>query len=167
MPEKVKFDIDGSDAVSKVLKDLLNQFPGLPAGDKVVEFSVLKDNAGIGFFPTSGAVLQKNTEDVTGHVTQVCLYPCSVVYRAAPRSETQRMRIKEFLDALGRWLERQPVTLGGKTYQLSAYPALTSGSRIIKTISRTSPAYLHSSYQDGVEDWLITLRLDYTNEFDI
>ena len=167
MPEKVKFDIDGSDAVSKVLKDLLNQFPGLSAGDKVVEFSVLKDNAGIGFFPTSGAVLQKNTEDVTGHVTQVCLYPFSVVYRAAPRSETQRMRIKEVLDTLGRWLERQPVTLGGKTYQLSTYPALTSGNRIIKTINRTSPAYLHSPYQDGVEDWLITLRLDYTNEFDI
>ena len=164
MPSKTVIDIDGSEAVSKVLLDLLNQFPGL--ADKAVLFSTLSDASGIGFFPTSGAALQSNKEDVTGHVLQVCQYPFSVIYRAAPKSETQRIRIKEFLDALGKWLERQPVTLNGHAHQISAYPTLASGNRVIKSISRTSPAYLNSAYQDGIEDWMITLRLDYTNEFD-
>ena len=54
--------------------------------------------AGIGFFPTSGAAYLRDTESISGHVTQACLYPFSVIYRAAPKSEKQRMRIKEFLD---------------------------------------------------------------------
>ena len=108
MPSKTVIDIDGSEAVSKILLDLLNKFPGLTTGNKSILFSTLSDASGIGFFPISGAALQNSTEDVTGHVTQVCQYPFNVVYRAAPKSETQRIRIKEFLDALGKWLERQP-----------------------------------------------------------
>lgn len=77
------------------------------------------------------------------------------------------MKIPEKIKIGGKWLERQPVTLNGKSHQLSAYPALLAGNRVIKKISRTSPAYLNSAYQDGVEDWLIALRLDYNNEFDI
>ena len=145
MPSKTIIDIDGSEAVSKILLDLLNKFPGLTTSKSIL-FSTLSDASGIGFFPISGAALQSSTEDVTGHVTQVCQYPFNVVYRAAPKSETQRIRIKEYLDA---------------------YPALLAGNRVIKKISRTSPAYLNSAYQDGVEDWLIALRLDYNNEFDI
>lgn len=165
MPSKTVIDIDGSEAVSKVLLNLLNRFPGLASGKSVL-FSTLADSSGIGFFPVSGAALQSNKEDVTGHVKQVCQYPFNIVYRAAPKSETQRIRIKEYLDALGKWLEKQPVTLSGKTYQLDAYPAISAGNRSIKKISRTSPAYLSAAYQDGVEDWLIALRLDYNNEFD-
>lgn len=95
MPSKTVIDIDGSEAVSKILLDLLNQFPGLTTGGKSILFSTLSDASGIGFFPISGAALQNSTEDVTGHVTQVCQYPFNVVYRAAPKSETQRIRIKE------------------------------------------------------------------------
>lgn len=165
MPAKAVIDIDGSEAVSTVLLSLLNAFPGLSDKQRIL-FATLSETSGIGFFPTSGAALQSNTEDVTGHVKQVCLYPFSVVYRAAPKSEAQRMRIKEYLDTLGKWLERQPVTINGTEYRLENYPALVSGNRIIKSISRSSPAYINAAYQDGIEDWIITARLNYENEFD-
>lgn len=165
MPAKATIDIDGSEAVSKVLLELLNTFPGLSEKQRIL-FSTLSESSGIGFFPTTGAALQSDKEDVTGHVTQVCLYPFSMVYRAAPKSEAQRMRIKEYLDTLGKWLEQQPVLLNGKEYRLEAYPALASGNRIIKTITRTSPAYINAAYQDGIEDWIIAARLSYENEFD-
>ena len=158
-------DIDGSDAVSSVLKSLLNEFPGL--GEKQsVTFATLSESSGIGFFPTSGAVFLKNIESITGHVMQVCVYPFLVIYRSAPKTETQRLRIKEFLDALGKWLERQPVTINDTEYRLGGYPALESGNRVIKNISRTSPAYISSAYQDGIEDWTLSVRLQYENEFD-
>jgi len=164
MPAKTVIDVEGSEAVSSVLLTLLNSFPGLSARQSVL-FSTLSETSGIGFFPTTGAALLSDVEDITGHVKQVCLYPFSVVYRAAPKTEAQRLRIKEFLDALGKWLERQPVILNGTEYQLAEYPALSSGNRIIKSIGRTSPAYLNNAYQDNVEDWLIALRLTYENEF--
>lgn len=165
MPAKATIDIDGSEAVSKVLLELLNTFPGRSEKQRIL-FSTLSESSGIGFFPTTGAALQSDKEDVAGHVTQVCLYPFSVVYRAAPKSETQRMRIKEYLDTLGKWLERQPVTLDGKEYRLEAYPALALGNRVIQSIRRTSPAYPNAAYQDGVEDWIIAAQLNYKNEFD-
>lgn len=157
-------DIDGSEAVSKVLLSLLNEFPGLDG--KSILFSTLSETSGIGFFPTSGAALLSNTEDITGHVKQVCLYPFNVVYRAAPKSEAHRLKIKEFLDGLGRWLEQQPISIGGVEYRLTEYPALSSGNRVVKSISRTNPGHLNAAYQDGIEDWLISATLRYENEFD-
>lgn len=148
MPSKTVIDIDGSEAVSKILLDLLNKFPGLTTGNKSILFSTLSDASGIGFFPISGAALQSSTEDVTGHVTQVCQYPFNVVYRAAPKTETQRIRIKEFLDALGKWLERQPVTLNGKSHQLSAYPALLAGKANTSTVWNGVKATLSSTWSN-------------------
>jgi len=165
MPARTVIDIDGSEAVSNVLLTLLNTFPGLSDRQHIL-FATLSETSGMGFFPTTGAALLSDTEDVTGHVKQVCLYPFSVVYRAAPKSEAQRMRIKEYLDTLGKWLEQQPVTINGSEYRLEAYPALASGNRIIKSIARSSPAYINAAYQDGIEDWIIAARLSYENEFD-
>lgn len=165
MPAKVVIDIDGADAMSSVLLGLLNQFPGLIDGNKIVVFTMMTETSGIGFYPVSGPAVQNDNEDVTGHVKQVCVYPFSVVYRSAPKSEKQRIRIKEFLDALGRWLERQPVMISDVEQQLTSYPTLTTGRRI-KSISRTSPAYLNAAYQDGIEDWIIGAQMIYENEFD-
>lgn len=165
MPAKTVIDVDGSEAVSSALLSLLNQFPGLKSTE-AVKFSTLSETSGIGFFPTSGAALLRNDEDITGHVKQVCLYPFSLVYRAAPKSEAQRLRIKEFLDAFGKWLEQQPVIVNQTEHRLTKYPELASGNRVIKTISRTNPAHLNSAYQDGIEDWIISATLNYENEFD-
>ena len=86
MPAKTVIDVEGSEAVSSVLLALLNSFPGLSERQSVL-FATLSESSGIGFFPTTGAALQSNVEDIIGHVKQVCLYPFSVVYRAAPKTE--------------------------------------------------------------------------------
>lgn len=164
MTGKKAFDVDGADAVTKVLLELLNTFPGL--GGKKILFSALSETSGIGFFPTSGAALLSNDEDITGHVKQVCSYPFNIVHRAAPQAEVQKLRVKEFLDALGRWLELQPITVDGQTYKLTGYPELVSGNRVIKSISRTNPGHLSAAYNDGIEDWIISATLRYENEFD-
>lgn len=165
MPARAIIDIDGSDAVTAVLLNLLNQFPGLPDG-RCVEFATLADDSGIAFYPTAGAVLTENREDILGHVFQVCVYPFDIRYRGAPRSETQRMRFKEFLDTFGKWLELQPVAIGEQTVKLSEYPELSSGNRKIRSIARTTPGYLNAAYQSGAEDWVISAVLSYENEYD-
>lgn len=155
-------DVEGSSIVTPVLLTLLNTFPGL--GEKRITFSTLEETSGIGFFPTSGAVFLTNKESITGHVRQTCAYPFNVVYRAALKTEKQKMRVKEFLDTLGRWLERQPVTLNGEEHALPAYPVLEQG-RKIKGITRATPAFLDRAYQDGVEDWTIRLNLRYEADY--
>jgi len=166
MPVKQKYaiDIDGSDVMSTVLLDLLNTFPGL--GGRKIEFSTLSETSGIGFFPTSGAAILSDREDITGHVEQVCLYPFTLVYRSAPKTEAARLKIKEFLDTIGKWMEQQPVTIGGKEHQLSQYPVLSTQSRAIKAIRRTNPGHLEATYQDGIEDWSLAASLRYENHFD-
>lgn len=161
--QQKKIDYDGTDALSPILKELVNEFPGVSVE---IAFSTLGDTSGIGIFPTSGAAIQSEKESITGHVRQVCTYPFTVVYRASLKTDALKLKVKEFLDTLARWLERQPVTINGKTYQLEKYPDMASGNRRIKAISRTSTAHLNAVYQDGVEDWLISMSLKYENEFD-
>lgn len=156
-------DVNGSEIVSTALLKLLNEFPGLEG--KHIKFSTLEDKTGLGFFPTSGAVLISHRTSITGHVWQECAYPFNIIYRVSPKTEQQKLRIKEFLDALGKWLEQQPITVGGSDIQLHDYPKLDEG-RIIKSIKRTSPGHLNGVYQDGVEDWLVSITLRYTYEYD-
>lgn len=194
MANERPIDVRGSDIVSTALLELLNTYPGLkryhnsgeytsegfilldPAEmigysntalepDRRIRFSTLDDKSGVGFFPLSGAVLTMNKKSITGHVRQRCSYPFNVVYRAAPKSEEQKLAIKEWLDVLGRWLEQQPVTIYGQTEKLESYPLLDEG-RIITGIQRSSPAHLSAAYQDGAEDWSITMTLTYKYEFD-
>ena len=158
--KQVRFDVDGSEIVSKVLLELLNKCPAL-CGKKVA-FSTLGEDEGLGFFPSVGAAITSETETITGDVHQVCAYPFDVVLRCAPKTEAARIRCKELLDAIGRWLERQPITVNG---EMHAYPALTEGNRKIRAISRTSPSHLNAVYQNGVEDWLFSGSLRYENNF--
>lgn len=162
--QQKKIDYDGTDVMSRVLTELLNQFPGINGVS--IGFATVSDTSGIGIYPTSGAAIQSERTDITGHVKQVCAYPFNVLYRAALHNEGQKLKIKEFLDTLARWLERQPVTIGDAVYRLTDYPDMPSGRRVIKSISRTSPAYLGAVYDDKVEDWVISLSLKYENEFD-
>lgn len=156
-------DVQGSEIVSTALLQLLNQFPALDG--KVIKFSSLGDASGLGFFPTSGAAILSRHESITGHVSMQCAYPFNIIYRASPRSETQKLGIKEWLDTLGKWLEMQPIVVSGVTVQLAKYPELDEG-RIITSIYRNSPGHLSAAYQDGVEDWLVSLVLRYKYEYD-
>jgi hypothetical protein len=76
------------------------------------------------------------------------------------------LRVKEWLDTLGKWLEQAPVVINDTTYQLKLYPVIENDSRVIKSIDRTQPGYLQSKYEDGVEDWVISANLHYENEYD-
>ena len=161
--EKVKYDLDGQDVITSAIMDLVKDFPGL--GNDSISYATLKATEGKAVFPTSGAAIRTETADVTGHVEQECEYPFIVIYRASGLSERNKEKVKEWLDNLGRWLEKQPVVIGGKEYVLESYPDLTRG-RKFKSIARTSVSFLDSINEDKAENWAINITATYTNEFD-
>lgn len=161
--QNLTYDIDGYDVLTNALVDLVNLFPGLDKGD-AIRFTFLDADGGKAFFASSGAVVMSKRESITGHVEQECSYPFSVIYRASGLSETRRARVKEWLDTLGRWLERQPVSIAGTEHKLTEYPALT-GTRQFKEIARTTPAFLYEVHDNQAEDWMISIDARYKNEF--
>lgn len=160
--QEVRYDVDGYEAVTTALRELLNTFPGIANGD--IAFATLPEDAGLIMFPISGAVIQKEIISVTGKVTQVCQYPFTLTYRALGLSEERRAYIKEWLDSIGKWLEGARISIGGTIYKLNKYPVLTGG-RKITSINRTTPAYLESINENQSEDWIIYLTLKYRAEF--
>lgn len=163
--KEVRYDIDGQEVVSTALMDLINKYPGLTQGE-YIQYATLGDSKGKAVFPTSGSAIKKEIKDVTGHVEQTCDYPFIVIYRASGLSESRKEKVKEWLDNLGRWLEKQPIIVNGKEYQLEEYPTLTRG-RKFKRIQRVSPSYLDSINEDKAENWAINITATYTNEYDL
>lgn len=167
MPEEVKkpvtYDVDGYDIVTKALETVLNTFPGLQPTEKI-KFSSLKEDEGIAFYPVSGAVVASEKKYITGIVDQLCNYPFYIVYRSAPTTPGIKTEIKEFLDTLGKWLEKQPVQVDGKEYHLESYPTLTEG-RVIESITRLTPSYLDTVAENKVEDWVVSMSLKYRKKF--
>ena len=72
--------------------------------------------------------------------------------------------IKEFLDSVGKWLERQTVVIDGEKNRLTSYPTLTD-ERKIEEITRITPSYLDKTYENNVQDWVISMSLKYRNIF--
>ena len=163
--KEVRYDIDGQEVVSTALMDLINEYPGLTQGE-YIQYATLGDSKGKAVFPTSGSAIKKEIKDVTGHVEQTCDYPFIVIYRASGLSESRKEKVKEWLDNLGRWLEKQPIIVNGTEYQLEEYPALTRG-REFKQIQRVSPSYLDSINEDKAENWAINITATYKNEYDL
>lgn len=161
--KQVRYDVDGSDNVTESLRILINQFPGLSPGDEIT-YSTLEENSGKAMFPITGAVIETETKSVTGKVRQICLYPFFLVYRASGLSEEQKARVKEWLDTLGKWLERQEVTINNQPYKLDKYPELT-GQRKFLSISRQTPSYLDNTSENNTEDWVIQISARYQHEF--
>lgn len=145
--KQVKYDVDGYDAVTSALRELLNQYPELKDGSEI-SFSVLGKESGKAMFPISGAVIESETRNILGNVRQVCLYPFYVIYRASGLSENNKAKVKEWLDSLGKWLESVP------------YPPLTDGRKFL-SISRQSPAYLESVNDNQSENWAIHISARY------
>lgn len=164
MEKPIKYDLDGIPVISDALLELLNQYPGLTDADEIT-FADLDEEGGITIVPISGAVIETEKTDITDHVTQVCLYPFYVIYREKDLSEYRKIKVKEMLDDLGIWLERQIVTINNTEYKLDKYPELT-GDRKFLSIERQSPAYMESNSEDATEDWVIYISARYQNEFD-
>lgn len=158
----IKYDIDGYDIITNALMALLNQYPDL--GTDKIRFSTFATESGIAMFPSLGAVVETERRSVTGKVYQSCNYPFNIVYKVAGLAENNKIVVKDFLDKIGKWLEKQPVTIGTEQHLLEAYPALTD-NREIKSISRTTPAYLESVEESKTENWVISMILRYSNEY--
>lgn len=161
--KQVRYDLDGYEVITSALRELLNQFPGLPEGDEIA-FSTLGAESGKAMYPITGAIIETERKDILGGVTQVCLYPFFVIYRASGLSESRKAAVKEWLDNLGRWLERQTVNISGLDYTLESYPPLT-GRRTFLSIQRQTPAYLDNTQDNNAEDWAIYISARYRNEF--
>lgn len=156
--------MDGFSTITEAIRELVNSYPGLDDGDEIA-FSTLSEDGGKSIFPISGAIIETEKEDVTGTVTQNCQYPFYVVYRVSALSENRKARVKEWLDNLGRWLERQPIIINGTTYQLENYPILTENRNFLN-ISRQTPAYLDAINENKTEDWNIYISATYQNIFE-
>ena len=155
--------MEGQAALTEAIGALVNGFPGLEEGQRIA-FATLRETAGMAMFPGGGAVVESERRSVTGRVRQVCRYPFAVLCRRTGIGESDRIRVKEWLDDLGRWLGRQSVTVNGQVHQLEAYPELSGGRRLLD-VSIQAPAYLYERDEHQTETWAAELAARYENIF--
>lgn len=161
-PQSIGKDFTGYDVLTEAMKNLLNQYPGLDG--EYISFEDLSEDSGIAFSNNNGALVYNETVSVTAHVRQLCRYPFYIVYRVASNSERVKMNAQTFLDSIGKWLCKEPVTIDGTAHKLTAYPKLSEG-RIIKKMTRDNTYGLEPN-KDGVQDWILPVTVEYENEFD-
>lgn len=160
--KQVKYDVDGYETVTSALMELLNQYPDLDGEE--IAFSQLGTESGVAMFPVSGAVVETSRTDVTGKTKEVCLYPFYIIKRGSGLNEKRKLRAKEWLDNLGKWLEKKEISIGTETYRLTDYPSLT-GDRKLLSVDRQTPSYLDNTNEDKTEDWAISISARYQYEY--
>ena len=156
-------DVDGFEILTNAVLELLSQFPGL--NGREILFEELGKESGIAFSANNGALVMSERRSITDHVRQNCQYPFFIVYRTASTQEYQKLQVQAFFDAIGKWLCREPAVVNGETVRLKSYPAL-SDDRKITRITRSNSYGLEPS-SGGVQDWLMPVTVEYTNEFDM
>ena len=161
-PQSIGNDATGYDVLTEAMQSLLNQYPGLDG--EYVSFEGLTENGGIAFSADDGALVYSETESVTAHVRQLCRYPFYLIYRVGANSERVKMTAQVFLDSIGKWLCKEPVTIDGTPHKLTAYPKLSEG-RTIKKITRDNSYGLEPN-KDSVQDWVLPVIVEYENVFD-
>lgn len=156
-------DVSGFEILTNAVLELLSQFPGL--NGREILFEELDKESGIAFSANNGALVMSERRSITDHVRQNCQYPFFIVYRTASTQEYQKLQVQAFFDAIGKWLCREPAVVNGETVRLTQYPAL-SDNRKITRITRSNSYGLEPN-EDGVQDWLMPVTVEYTNEFDM
>ena len=159
----IRADVEGFEILTNAVLELLSQFPGL--NGREILFEELGKESGIAFSANNGALVMSERRSITDHVRQNCQYPFFIVYRTASTQEYQKLQVQAFFDAIGKWLCREPAVVNGETVRLKSYPAL-SDDRKITRITRSNSYGLEPS-SDGVQDWLMPVTVEYTNEFDM
>lgn len=155
-------DFTGYEVLTEAIKSLLNQYPGLDG--EIITFEELQEDSGIAFSADNGALVYSEKESVTAHVRQICRYPFYIVYRVGANGERVKITVQAFLDGIGKWLCKEPVSIDGSVYKLRGYPKLSEG-RTIKKIIRDN-TYGLDPYKNGVQDWILPVAVEYENEFD-
>ena len=153
--EVIGQDASGSTILNKAVQQMLNQYPGLDGRN--ISFEQLGRDSGIAFSADSGALIISERKDITGHVKQTCSFPFFIVYRTASSRDVQKLHVAEFLDGIGKWVcgETGPLT----------YPDLGQG-RTIKRVTRSN-YYGTAPEENGVQDWILPVTVQYQNEFDL
>lgn len=153
-------DVQGAESITMAIIELLNSCPFIDD----VTFASLSDT-GIAVYPTGTPIVTRQTRSIIGHITQLCAYDIGLVCREYGQNESRKIGAKDLIDNVGAWLEQQPVTVGGTSYTLDSYPAL-SGQRQIRRIERMSAAAIEAATEDGGTVWSISVRVSYRNEYD-
>ena len=159
----VGVDASGFEILTKAVQYLLDQYPGLDG--RAILFEEIGAESGIAFSADAGALVMSERRSITDHVTQTCQFPFFVVYRTTATREYQKLNVQTFLDTLGTWLCKEPIEISGVSYRLKAYPTL-SGGRKITRITRNN-SYGTEPNENGSQDWLLPVSIEYTNEFDL
>lgn len=160
-PKPLGLDGTGFEILKTAVLTLLNEFPGLDGRE--ISFSGLTEDSGISMEPDSGTLIFKEKKDIIGGVHRECQFPFFVVYRSGAASSYLKMSTAEFLDTLGAWICREPVTIDEEAYQLTEYPALTGG-RKITSVTRFN-SYALEANENKTQDWVIPITVHYTHEF--
>ncbi|MBQ9082158.1 MAG: hypothetical protein IJY28_01505 [Clostridia bacterium] len=155
-------DASGHTILTKAVLALLNAFPGL--NGRTVHFEELSADGGIAFSANNGALIMKERVSITGRTRQTCQYPFYVVYRSNSTRTFQALAAQTFLDTMGKWLCGEPAIINGETVRRTGFPVL-DGSRTITKITRSN-SYGLTPAANGVQDWLLPVTVQYTNEFD-
>ena len=161
--QPIGMDATGFEVLTNAVLSLLSQFPGL--NGREILYEELGESSGIAFFADAGALVMAEKRSITDHVRQTCQYPFNVVYRTASTREHQKLNVQAFLDALGKWLCKEPAIINNQTYRIGEYPHLADGRRITR-ITRYN-AYGAQPEESGVQDWVLPVKVEYTNEFDM
>lgn len=160
-PMPIGEDIGGFEEITQAVKVLLNQFPGLDE-DEEVNFETFEDGNNLIFSNDSGALVYNEKEDVTGGVSQECRYPFYLVYRRTLTTERGKLIAYQFLDTFGKWLCKEP-TVYEHTNPPAEYPKLSGGRKITRI--RRNLIYGQDPAEDGTQDWVLPVIVEYTNEF--
>ena len=162
MAQPIGTDPEGYEVLTKAVSELLNQYPGLDG--RIVSFEDLEPTEGIAFAADNGALVMSESRNILDHVLQKCQFPFFIVYRSAAKRAAQKINIQTFLDSIGKWVCKEPADVNGTTYRLTSYPVLAQG-RVIKKVTRNN-SYGTEPDAKGVQDWLLPVTVEYTNEFD-
>ena len=166
MKEEVKpigTDPTGYELLTKAMRDLLNDFPGLN-GQRIL-FEEIEEDSGLAFSADAGALVMAEKKSITDHVAQDCQFPILIIYRTAATREFQKLNVSAFLETLGKWICKEPVEIDGETYKLLGYPEISDGRKITR-ITRNN-AYGTVPNENKTQDWILPVSVRYTYEFDI
>ena len=164
--DKIKpigIDTTGFRILTEVVKKTLNSFPGLDENE-TIRFENLEKESGICFSADNGALIISERRSITDHIKQSCQYPFFVVYRIATEREKTKINVQSFLNDLGTWLSGEPIEINGDEYKLE-FPELPDGRKITK-ITRSNSYGLEPA-DDGVQDWILPVTVEYENEYDL
>jgi hypothetical protein len=158
----IGYDVTGYEILTNAVLALLSQFPGLNGRD--ILFEELEES-GIAFSADNGALIISERRSITDRVTQTCQFPFYIIYRTTSTKEFQKLQVQSFFDSIGKWICKEPVEINGDTVRLTKYPPLSDVRKITKVTRSNS--YGLDPNEDGVQDWLMPVTVQYTNEFDM